>query len=76
MLLGEERRGDRGKRHGKERHEPQHQRIDAGDAEIGEPAARLGDAQASLWPQQLDRRHDQEHAGEHRKPDKPVALAE
>ena len=44
MLLGEERRGDRGKRHGKERHEPQHQRIDAGNAEIGEPAARLGDA--------------------------------
>ena len=66
MLLGEERRGDRGKRHGEERHEPQHQRIDAGNAEIGEPAARFETLSLPLRPQQLDRRHDHEHAGKYR----------
>ena len=40
-LLGEERRGDRRHRHRERRHQPQHQRVDAGDAEIGEPAPRL-----------------------------------
>ncbi len=76
MVFRKERRGDRRHRHRKHGHEPQHQRVYPCDAEIGEPAARLGDGEPPLRADQFDRRHDEEHAREHAEAQQPVALAE
>ena len=71
VLLGVQRRGDRGDRHGKRRHSPQHHSIDAGNTEICQPAPRLGYTEPSPWAEELDCCHELEHADKDYKPVRP-----
>ena len=70
-----ERGGDGRNRHGEQRHQPSTS-VPAGYADIGEPARALRRSARASGHSKLDQRHDQEHAGKYREPDKSVALAD
>ncbi len=65
-----------GDRHRQHRHQPQHQAIEAGNTEIGEPAAPFRNLKHPLRPAELDQRQPEENDEEDGETEHAVALAE